>query len=249
MPQVETDTVMENPGGPLLVPVEHMEGKGLCESDSEPLIEPVGEEDPEGNPDSVITTEALALPVPVLEDLSLPEPTADEVGTTDVVTVAVVATEPDLTPVADGDPDELRVPGAVREATLDAVSIVLPDTDIVTVLAAEAVGASDCDTVAHAVEVATGVLVTLWELVAHVVTVATETVAAAVAELGAERETAAETVPFAVADANWEGTPLVVLHADIVILAVSEFRGPVGDREPVTDVEGDAVETVDGEEL
>lgn len=248
MPQAETDTVMEGKGGPDFVPVWHLEGRGLCESDSE-RGDQVGEGDPEDDPDAVITPEALALPVPVLEDLALPESTADEVSTADVVTVAVVATEPDLAPVADGDPDELKVPGAVREATLDAVSLVLPDTDTVSVLAAEAVGASDCDTVAHAVEVATGVLVMLGEIVAHVVTVATETEGAAVAELGAERETAAETVPFAVADADWEGTLLAVLHADVVILAVSEFRGPVGDREPVTDVEGDAVVTADGEEL
>ena len=149
------DTVMEGPGGPDLVPELQAEASGLRESDSEPDSVAEGETDCVGAADSVASADVLALPVPDRVVLAVSEDIGDPVVAIVVVTDEVPALEADLAALADGDPEELHVPGAVREGFRDTVSFGVVDTDTVSVLTAEAVGASDCDTVPQAVEVAT----------------------------------------------------------------------------------------------
>ena len=248
-PVPEPDTVVEGPGGPDLVPVLQAEGRGLRESDSEPDSVPEVEADWVGTAESVASADVLALPVPDLVVLAVSEDTGDTVTAIVVVTEEVPATEADFAAVADGDPEELHVSGAVRDGFRDAVSLGVVDTDTVSVPAADAVGASDCDTVLQAVEVATTEAVCVVERVAQEVPVATEGEGAAVAELAAEREGAEEAVPLAEADTDKEGAPLAVLHADVVPLPLGENSATVGDTELDRDVEGDAVVKGDGEEL
>jgi len=249
--QPDSDTVVDGPGGPDLVPVLHAEIKGLCESDRELESVPEVEGERESTAESVNTAVVLTLPVDDHEDLAVKVSAKEAVTFAVALTVPEVATVPDLAVEPDGDPEELPVASDERDGSRDTLSLTLCDGDPESVTHMLLVGASVCDTEAVAVLVLATEALSLRELVGvpDIVTTA-EPVGRGEALLAPEREGASVRELEAVAKTETDGAPVAV---DFPPDAVGKDDGvrsaTVGDMEAVRDPVFDKDGELDAEAL